>query len=120
VDQHRVGFRSGPLLEAAGWLWHSTTSMYFWHCSNGPGRCGSNVSYRQFTMDRDASGGEARSSSALREHIDQLTHEAFELRRGLTQQATVFNRPQTMLCRKIRGAMDAASASHVRQPFQKH
>ena len=39
------------------------------------------------TMSHDVSGGEGRSSSALREHIDQLTREAFELRRGLTQQA---------------------------------
>lgn len=34
-----------------------------------------------------ASGGEGRTAAALREHIDQLTREAFELRRGLTQQA---------------------------------
>jgi len=31
-------------------------------------------------------GGDARAAAALREHIDQLTREAFELRRGLTQQ----------------------------------
>ena len=50
------------------------------------GRDRSNVLCLQFTMSHDGSGGEARSSSALREHIDQLTREAFELRRGLTQQ----------------------------------
>jgi hypothetical protein len=68
-------------------------------------RFGSHVS--ELHGESYSSGGEARSSSALREHIDQLTREAFELRRGLTQQVW-----PPVLCGHNSGGMIAPTSWH--------